>query len=99
MNNPLTIVSIADIHFGALDPKYTYETLRNQFIQPLYNIKFDILAICGDLFDSKFMSNNPIVSYTLLFIDEVINLCRQKQASIILLAGTESHDCGQLSLF
>ena len=42
-NNPLTIVSIADIHFGALDPKYTYETLRNQFIQPLQNIRFDIL--------------------------------------------------------
>ena len=98
-NNPLTIVSIADIHFGALDPKYTYETLRNQFIQPLQNIRFDILAICGDLFDSKFMSNNPIISYALLFMDEVVNLCKTKQASIILLAGTESHDCGQLSLF
>ena len=98
-NKPLTIVSIADIHFGGLDPKYTYETLRQQFIFKISNINFDILTICGDLFDAKFMSNNPIISYALLFMDEIINLCRQKQASLILLAGTESHDNGQLSLF
>lgn len=99
MVNPLTIVSIADIHFGTLDPKYTYETLREQFITKLYNINFNILAMCGDLFDSKYMSNNPIISYTLLFIDELVNLCRQKNATLILLAGTESHDNNQLSLF
>ena len=67
-NKPLTIVSIADIHFGALDPKYTYETLRQQFIFKISNINFDILTICGDLFDAKFMSNNPVISYALLFI-------------------------------
>lgn len=99
MNNPLTIITIADIHFGALDPKYTYEKLRDQFIKPLYSLNFDILAICGDLFDAKFMSNNPIISYTLIFVDEVINLCRQKGATFILLSGTESHDNNQLSLF
>lgn len=98
-NNPITVVSIADIHFGALDPKYTYETLRNQFTLPLYSVNFDILVICGDLFDAKFMSNNPIISYALLFIDELVNLCRQKNATFVLLAGTESHDNGQLSLF
>ena len=73
-NKPLTIVSIADIHFGALDPKYTYETLRQQFIFKISNINFDILTICGDLFDAKFMSNNPIISYALLFMDEIINI-------------------------
>ena len=99
MQRPFTIVSIADIHFGVLDPKYMYETLRDQFTKRLYNINFDILAICGDLFDSKFMSNNPIVSYALLFIDELVTLCRNKQATLIMLSGTESHDNGQLSLF
>ena len=47
-NNPITVVSIEDIHFGALDPKYTYETLRKQFTLPLYSVNFDSLVICGD---------------------------------------------------
>ena len=99
MKDVLKVVSIADIHFGALDPKYMYEKLREQFIQKIYNLDFDIVALCGDLFDSKFMSNNPIISYALLFMDELINLCSSKGATLLLLAGTESHDNGQLSLF
>lgn len=95
----LKIVSIADIHFGALDPQYQYTQLKAQFIDRLRNLDFDILEICGDLFDSKYMGNNPIISYALLFIDEVVKLCREKQATILLLSGTESHDSGQLSLF
>ena len=94
-----TVVSIADIHFGALDPQYTYNQLKKQFTDRLYNINFDVLAICGDLFDSKFMSNNPVISYALLFIDELVQLCRTKMATLILVEGTESHDNGQLSLF
>ena len=66
----LKIISIADIHFGALDPQYQYTQLKAQFIDRLRNLVFDILEICGDLFDSKYMGNNPIISYTLLFIDE-----------------------------
>ena len=99
MEDILKVVSIADIHFGALDPKYMYEQLRKQFTQRLVKLDFDILAICGDIFDSKFMSNNPIVSYALLFIDEVVQLCRDKNATLMLLDGTESHDNHQLSLF
>ena len=95
----LKIISIADIHFGALDPQYQYTQLKAQFIDRLRNLDFDILEICGDLFDSKYMGNNPIISYALLFIDEVVKLCRDKQATILLLSGTESHDSGQLSLF
>ena len=95
----MTIVSIADIHFGALDPKYTYEQLRTQFTQRLYQINFDILAICGDIFDSKFMSNNPVISYALMFMDELVQLCANKQATLLMISGTESHDNGQLSLF
>ena len=60
-----TIVTISDIHFGAIDAKYMLDNLNTQFIQRLYSIDFDILAICGDLFDSKFMSNNPIISHAI----------------------------------
>ena len=100
--NPLQIhriVSIADIHFGAVDPEYMYNNLYSQFIQRIYPLDFDILAICGDLFDSKFMSNNPIISYAITFIDNLVNICRQKNATMVIIDGTQSHDNGQLSLF
>lgn len=99
MNINYTIVSIADIHFGALDPLYMYNNLKTQFIQRLVPLNFDILAICGDIFHAKYMSNNPIISYTLSFIDDVINVCRNKNASLIIIDGTHSHDNGQLKLF
>lgn len=94
-----TIVSIADIHFGAIDPLYMYNALQSQFIDRIAPLNFDVLAICGDLFDSKFMSNNPIVSYAISFIDNLVNLCRSKNATLVLLEGTQSHDNGQLKLF
>ena len=93
------IVSISDIHFGALDPLYMYNNLKQQFIQRLVPLNFDILAICGDIFHAKYMSNNPIISYALSFMDDVVNLCRNKQASLIIIDGTYSHDNGQLKLF
>ena len=100
MSYPLhKIVTISDIHFGATDPKYMYDILQSQFLQRITPLDFDILAICGDTFDSKFMSNNPIVSYALTFIDNLIQICRSKQATLIILDGTQSHDNGQLKLF
>lgn len=93
------IITIADIHFGAVDPKYTYEQLRVQFIQRLYPLNFEIVAICGDIFDARYMSNNPIIPYVQYFMDELVQLCRTKNATLVLISGTESHDNGQLSLF
>lgn len=99
MNGLHKIVSIADIHFGAIDPQYMYDNLRRQFLDKIAPLDFDILAICGDLFDSKFMSNNPIISYAITFFDNVVNLCKSKNATLIVIDGTLSHDNGQLSLF
>ena len=93
------IVSIADIHFGALDAKYMYNTLKEQFVQRIAPLDFDILIVAGDLFDSKFMSNNPIITYAIQFVNDLVNICSMKGASLILLAGTYSHDNGQLNLF
>lgn len=98
-NQPLTIVSIADIHFGALNPEYMYNQLKEQFINRLIPLHFDIVAICGDIFDAKYMGNNPIISYALLFMNDLVNLCSSKGATLVLISGTESHDNGQLSLF
>jgi len=99
MKESFTVVSIADIHMGVLDPLYMYTELRRQFIDRLININFDILAICGDIFDSRYMSNNPIISHTLHLVDDIVNLCAAKQATLVIIDGTQSHDSGQLSLF
>lgn len=99
MNDVVKIVSISDIHMGVLDPRYMYAQLKQQFVDRLINLDFDVLAICGDIFDAKYMSNNPIISYTLQLVDDIVNLCISKQATLILLAGTLSHDNNQLSLF
>lgn len=99
MKNVLKIVSISDLHLGVLDPKYMYEQLSQQFLSRIASLDFDVLAICGDYFDSKFMSNNPIITYSLQLMEDIVNLCRIKQATLLMIYGTESHDSGQLSLF
>lgn len=99
MKDIYKIVSISDIHMGVLDPLYMYNTLKKQFIDRLINLDFDIMAICGDIFDSKFMSNNPIIMYTLQLMDDIVSLCKSKNATLIIIDGTQSHDNGQLSLF
>lgn len=98
-NNLLTMITISDIHFGVIDPKFMYKTLTRDFTNRIANISFNILAICGDLFDMKMMSNNPAISYAIQFISDLVAICSSKNATIILLDGTQSHDNGQLSLF
>lgn len=99
-NEIYKIVSIADLHFGCNEsPEYMYNQLKIQFINKLVNLDFDIVAVCGDIFDSKFMSNNIAITYALQFIDDLVRFCNSKSATLILIAGTQSHDSGQLSLF
>lgn len=99
-NKVYKIVSIADIHFGCNEnPEYMYNQLKIQFIQRISLIDFDIVAICGDLFHSRLMSNNPAITYALQFIDELVRLCAYKKATLLIISGTQSHDSGQLSLF
>lgn len=99
MNDTKVIVSIADIHFGVIDPQFMYETLKRDFLSVIEAIQFDIVSICGDLFEMKMMSNNPAVSYAIRFVDDLVRICKSKNASIVLLEGTASHDNGQLKLF
>lgn len=92
-------IYIADIHFGVIDPKTQYDILIEQFINKISNIYFDTLYIAGDLFDHKFQVSSNAVLYAELFINTCVQLCRQKQATIVLLHGTSSHDSNQLKLF
>ena len=95
----LTEVHIADIHFGSIDPRTTYNILKEQCLNKIKNIHFDIFSIDGDLFDHKFMSNSDVIMYAVMFIDELVNICKSKNATLILIHGTAYHDAAQLKLF
>lgn len=95
----LTEVHIADLHFGAFDPAKQYEILMNQFYEKIRYLEYDILSINGDIFDHKFMANSDAVMWAMKFIDVLVTDSMMKNADMVILEGTESHDAGQLKLF
>lgn len=101
MNNILIGAHCADLHFGAFDPSLQYQILSEQFISVLEMMDtLDFVTINGDIFDHKFMSNSDPIMYAIRFIDDLIRrVIFPKQATLIILGGTYSHDCGQLKLF
>lgn len=93
-------IHLADMHFGAFNPKTQYDILMEQFynqIDLLPNI--DIVSIDGDTFDHKVMSNSDTALYATKFINQLVRLCQRKNATLVILAGTYSHDFDQLKLF
>lgn len=96
----LNEVHIADLHFGAFDPKRQYSILEEQFLNKIMTIpKIDIISIDGDIFDHKVMSNSDTAMYASLFVDRLVNIARVKNATLIILHGTYSHDYDQIKLF
>lgn len=96
----LNEVHIADIHFGAMSVKKQYDILKEQFISKIIQIpKIDIISVNGDLFDHKVMSNSDATMYASLFVSELVDICKAKNSTLVLLAGTYSHDYDQLKIF
>ena len=95
-----TAVHIADIHFAAFNPRDQYIILKEQFLNKIITYpSIDLVSVNGDLFDHKLMGNSDGIYYASLFIDELVNICRIKQCTLILLHGTYSHDADQLKIF
>jgi DNA repair exonuclease SbcCD nuclease subunit len=93
-------VHIADLHFGAFNPKTQYQILQEQFLSKIRTLDIiDLISVDGDIFDHKVMSNSDVAMYASLFVDNLVSICREKQATLILLHGTYSHDYDQLKLF
>ena len=91
---------IADIHFGALDPKYQLNILKEQYLSKLETMPIlDIVSVNGDIFHHKFMANSDAVSVACYFITDLIRICEQKNATLLIIAGTYSHDADQIKLF
>lgn len=94
------IVSTADLHFGSIDPKITYQILKEQFISKIMLLpKVDIIAIAGDIFERKYMANSDPITYATLFMGELMQVAKEKNASVIVVMGTREHDADQLRLF
>ena len=94
------IVNTADIHFGSIDPKVTYQILKEQFIDKIRLLpKLDIIVIAGDIFERKYMANSDPITYGTMFMGEIMQVSKEKNASVIVVMGTREHDADQLRLF
>lgn len=93
-------VHLADLHFGAFDPKTQYKILMEQVYSKIAQMpKVDIISIDGDIFDHKVMSNSDAAMFAVNFVDNLVHLCSMKNTTLVILAGTYSHDFDQLKLF
>lgn len=91
---------ISDLHFGVIEPLTEYKILTEQFLNYIDSMNvLDIVSINGDIFDHKLMANSDAIMYTMYFVQNLINICSKKNATLILISGTGSHDAGQLKLF
>lgn len=95
----LTEIHMADLHFGAICPKTQYQILKEQCLNKIRNIHFDVFSIDGDFFEHKFMSNSDAIMYGVMFMNELVDLCREKGATLVVIHGTAYHDASQLKLF
>lgn len=95
----LRVIHIADLHFGAFNPKEQYDILMNQFINRIKLIQYDVLVLNGDTYDHKCMTSSDIALYASLFVRACVDDCRIKRATLIINSGTESHDANQLKQF
>ena len=91
---------ISDLHFGVIDPLTEYNILTKQFLDYLDSMNvLDIVSVNGDIFDHKLMANSDAVMYTMHFMYRLIDICKRKNSTLILISGTASHDADQLKLF
>ena len=96
----LISIHISDIHFGKINPETQYNILKEQFIDRINILStIDMIAITGDLFDHKVMANNDVILYASLFIKDCVEICKNKNSALVLLAGTKEHDSDQLKIF
>ena len=101
MNRGMLVeILIADLHFSAFDPRTQFNILAEQFLNEIIDYpRIDIISILGDIFDHKLMANSDGIMMAVQFVDRLINIAKTKNATVVLLAGTLSHDSNQLKLF
>ena len=70
LRGQLIEIHLADLHFGAFDPKLQYQILMEQVYNKIIQLPvIDIISVDGDIFDHKVMSNSDSALYATKFID------------------------------
>lgn len=98
----LVTASIADLHFPVknIGPERQYEILEQQFISKIANLpKLDIIFVLGDLYDHKVLTTSDAALYASMFVGKLVELCRARNISLIIIQGTLTHESNQLKLY
>ena len=96
----LTSIHISDLHFPVMDPRKQYEILEEQFLQRVETVPYlDLICVDGDLYDHKVMTSSDATLYASMFVARLVDICKEKNATLILLQGTISHDNNQLKIY
>ena len=96
----LVSAHISDLHFPVMDPKKQYDILEEQFLRKVETVpSLDLICINGDLYDHKVMTSSDATLYASMFVGRLVEICKQKNATLIILQGTISHDANQLKIY
>lgn len=91
---------ISDLHFPVMDPKKQYDILEEQFLQKVETVpSLNLVCINGDLYDHKVMTSSEATLYASMFVSRLVEICKAKNATLIILQGTISHDANQVKIY
>ena len=101
MTNKLRIASFSDIHLGAnrTTTPEILDGLYDAFVKNQLFENIDVLIIAGDLFDRLLEVNNEHLTSIIVWMSYVISQCERKDITLLVLAGTKSHDRDQNELW
>lgn len=97
----LRVASFSDIHLGSnrTTTKEIIDGLYHAFNVNKLDEKIDVLIIAGDLFDRLLEVNNEYLTDIMVWMSWLIRQCERANITILVLAGTKSHDRGQNELW
>ena len=93
-------VHSGDIHIGvrAITADEMKYQLYEQFIKPISKMMFiDFITLNGDISDCPLSFNSKMAEVYLWLFDSIVNIAKQKNAAVIVIEGTKSHDCDHLN--
>lgn len=95
MDEIITGLVLADLHFGGHQGKSLYEQLK-----PIINIvsegKISYVAINGDYFDTRCSLTSEASRFAIKFMGDLVRVCKKTKTKIRIIKGTLSHDLNQL---
>lgn len=94
------ILTIADIHFGVMEPEKQYENLELPliFLEMYKNI--DLIVVLGDYFDAILSMNSSAAIYAVRWFSKLLKTAKDNGVKKVrFIRGTKEHDNLQLEAF